>query len=195
MMPTPTALLDRSLAEQPAAQERPDSSARDWREATANELIDHLLARYHEQHRRQVPELIRLARRVESVHADRPDCPHGLADHLESMLQELQSHMQKEEQVLFPMLRHGLPPMRLPPVAVMRYEHEQHSVALARMVELAHGLALPGDACNTWRALVSGLNTLREDLMRHIQLENEVLFEGLTRRANGTCACAAAGAR
>ncbi len=34
-------------------------------------LIDHILARYHEVHRRELPELIRLARRVEAVHRDR----------------------------------------------------------------------------------------------------------------------------
>lgn len=184
--------VTRELAD---LQERPDASERDWREATANELMDHLLARFHERHRQQLPELIRLARRVESVHAAHPDCPHGLADHLERMLQEIESHMQKEEQVLFPMLRHGLPPMRLPPVSVMRYEHEQHGVALAGMVELAHGLALPSDACNTWRALVAGLDTLREDLMQHIHLENNVLFEGLNRAESAGCACAAAAGR
>lgn len=160
-------------------------SERDWREATANELIDHVLRRYHEQHRLQVPELVRLARRVETVHGARPDCPHGLADHLESMLQELVSHMQKEEQVLFPMIRAGvLPP---PPIHVMRLEHEQHGVALARMVELAGGLTPPRDACNTWRALVAGVKVLREDLMQHIHLENNILFEGLNRPESAGC--------
>jgi len=40
-------------------------------------LIDHLLERYHEVHRRQFPEAISLAARVESVHGDNPDCPLG----------------------------------------------------------------------------------------------------------------------
>ena len=33
-------------------------------------LIDHILTRYHEVHRAQLPELIRMARRVEAVHRD-----------------------------------------------------------------------------------------------------------------------------
>src|SRR6478752_5709149 len=49
-------------------------------------------------------ELIRLARRVEHVHGVRPTCPNGLADLLNDLQQELESHMLKEEQVLFPML-------------------------------------------------------------------------------------------
>ena len=84
-----------------------ETQIRDWRSAPAAELIDYILRRYHERHREEIPELIRLARRVEHVHAARPDCPAGLADHLDAMFQELLSHMMKEEQVLFPMLLAG----------------------------------------------------------------------------------------
>ncbi len=167
-----------------------DAPAVDWRCSSTDQMIDYILSRFHERHRQQMPELIRLSRRVETVHADRAECPHGLADHLENMFQELESHMQKEEQILFPMLRSGVPPMGLPPVQMMRYEHVQHGEALARMVALAHGLEQPRGACNTWRALLAGLHALREDLMLHIHLENNLLFEGLT-RAEGvtTCGC------
>jgi regulator of cell morphogenesis and NO signaling len=66
--------------------------------------------------------------------------------------------------------------------AVAEIVHDQHGLALARMAELAHGLVEPPDACNTWRALFTGLRTLREDLMQHIHLENNILFEGLNAR-------------
>ena len=48
--------------------------------ADTAELIDHILLRYHEKHRRQLPELVELARRVEQVHAGKPGVPAGLAD-------------------------------------------------------------------------------------------------------------------
>ena len=70
-------------------------------------LIDHILERYHAVHREQLPELIRMARRVEAVHREHPQVPRGLADFLDGMEQELLSHMMKEEQVLFPMLKAG----------------------------------------------------------------------------------------
>lgn len=47
----------------------------DWREQSASTLIDHILSRFHQRHRQQLPELIRLARRVEQVHGDRPSAP------------------------------------------------------------------------------------------------------------------------
>ena len=72
-----------------------DSRNRDWRAASPGELIDYILRRFHERHREDLPELIRLARHVEQVHGERADCPTGLADHLEAMFQELLSHMVK----------------------------------------------------------------------------------------------------
>lgn len=54
----------------------------DWRNVPSATLIDHLLERFHERHREQFPELIRLASRVEQVHGNKPDCPAGLAEHL-----------------------------------------------------------------------------------------------------------------
>ncbi|HBI82371.1 iron-sulfur cluster repair protein YtfE [Orrella sp. NBD-18] len=149
---------------------------RDWREVPVDTLIDHILHRYHDVHREQLPELTRLARRVEQVHGDRPTCPHGLADHLADMQQELESHMMKEEQVLFPMLRR-ISPVEVPaPVSMMRFEHDQHGEALARLEALTNDITPPADACNTWRALYAGLHQLREDLMQHIHLENNILF-------------------
>ncbi len=46
----------------------------DWGSVPPASLIAHILTRFHERHREQLPELIRLARRVEHVHGDRPDC-------------------------------------------------------------------------------------------------------------------------
>lgn len=57
-------------------------------------LIDHILERYHETHRRELPELVRLAQKVERVHASHPDAPIGLAAALEHMAIELETHMQ-----------------------------------------------------------------------------------------------------
>lgn len=152
---------------------------RDWTRVPVDVLIDHILNRYHARLREQVPELIRLARRVEQVHGDRPECPRGLAEHLEAMQQELESHMLKEEQVLFPMLMRGMGGLAGGPIAVMRGEHDQHGEELRRLEALTDGITLPRGACNTWRALYLGLATLREELMEHIHLENNILFEGL----------------
>ncbi|HQV40904.1 MAG: iron-sulfur cluster repair protein YtfE [Moraxellaceae bacterium] len=149
---------------------------RDWREASSSELIDHILSRFHDRHRVQLPELVRLARRVEHVHGSRPECPNGLADHLDAMQQELESHMLKEEQILFPMLRQDMHAGVSGPISIMRFEHDHHGEALETINKFTNDITPPGNACNTWRALYRGLSELREDLMQHIHLENNVLF-------------------
>jgi regulator of cell morphogenesis and NO signaling len=153
------------------------SNETDWSQAEPAALIAHLLDRFHASHREQLPELIRLARRVEQVHGDRADCPRGLADHLAGMRQDLENHMQKEEQILFPMLLRGEGAMAGGPIHVMRMEHDHHGEALRRLAGLTADITPPGDACATWRTLYLGLRALREDLMEHIRLENDILFE------------------
>ena len=163
---------------------------------TPSELIDHILARYHEVHRAQLPELIRMARRVEAVHRDHSEVPAGLADALEAMEQELLSHMHKEEAVLFPMLRAGGNSFVTQPIAMMRHEHTDHGAALDHIVELTHDMTPPADACNTWRALYAGLNQLRDDLISHIHLENNILFpifENAAAQNAGGCASSGCG--
>lgn len=150
---------------------------RDWREASTDELIDHILTRYHDVHRQQLPELIRMARRVEQVHGERDTCPNGLADLLTAIHQEMESHMQKEEQILFPMLRRGMDAQAQGPIAVMRHEHDDHGENLDEVMALTDNITPPKGACTTWRALYTGLREFREDLMEHIHLENNLLFE------------------
>ncbi|SDU92581.1 regulator of cell morphogenesis and NO signaling [Pseudomonas mucidolens] len=140
------------------------------------QLIEHLLERYHARHREQLPELIRLASRVEQVHGHHLHCPNGLADLLRDIEQELEGHMLKEEQVLFPMLQMGMGPQAAPPIQVMRFEHEQHAQALEQLLALTEQITPPADACNTWRTLYRGLEQFHGDLLEHIHLENDVLF-------------------
>jgi iron-sulfur cluster repair di-iron protein len=139
-------------------------------------LIEYILERFHEVHREQVPELIRLAAQVESVHADHPAAPRGLAALLKSMHAELLQHMDKEESILFPMLARGGSPFVVHPIGVMRREHEEHSENLVRLVALTHNAEPPEGACSTWRQLCSGVRQFAEDLEQHIRIENDVLF-------------------
>ena len=160
---------------------------------TPSALIDHILTRYHDVHRQQLPELIRMARRVESVHRDNPNVPAGLADHLEEMHEELVSHMIKEEQVLFPMLKSGGNPFVGQPIGMMRAEHVDHGAALDKLNALTNDATPPQGACNTWRALYAGIAQLGDDLINHIHLENNVLFPAFEAGAAASQGCGSGG--
>lgn len=171
--------------EQARLQADSEPSSTDWRSRPVSELIDHIEQRFHETHRAQLPELIRLARRVEQRHIDNTACPLGLSDALEALQQELESHMYKEERVLFPMLKQGADLVAQNPIAVMRLEHDHHGDNLDDILLLTNQLHLPVGACNTWAALYTGLEQFKTDLMEHIHLENNVLFMASSTRAQG----------
>jgi regulator of cell morphogenesis and NO signaling len=140
------------------------------------ELTNFIVQRYHEVHRVQLPDLVVLARKVEQVHAGAPMVPAGLSLLLHKLLGELVVHMQKEEMILFPAIRHGGMPGLEHPISVMRADHEDHQADLAEIRAVTNNLALPDDACGSWRALYSGMAEFLADIEAHIALENDVLF-------------------
>ncbi|MDO9149487.1 MAG: iron-sulfur cluster repair protein YtfE [Hydrogenophaga sp.] len=177
--------LDAVLAEL-AELERPDElPATESPEA----LVNHILTRYHAVHREQLPELIRMARRVEAVHRESPDVPVGLADLLETMEAELLGHMALEEQVLFPLLRSGGQGADSGPIQTMRDDHTGHGAQLERLMTLTDDANPPRGACNTWRALYAGIAQLSDDLINHIHLENNVLFPQFEAQVQTGCGC------
>ncbi|MFP5510003.1 MAG: hemerythrin domain-containing protein [Alphaproteobacteria bacterium] len=145
-------------------------------DAPTGALIDHIRTRYHDTHRRELPELIALARKVEAAHATDPNTPHGLTHALEAMIPELEAHMREEEEVLFPALRAGGATDAAAAIPHLRAAHDGQEAALNRIAAITHGFRLPHDACRSWRRLYEGLGKLAEDLDEHMYLENDVLF-------------------
>ena len=144
--------------------------------AETADLIAHIIERYHKVHRREFPAIIELARRVESVHQDRVDCPRGLANLLSDMFEDLEDHQHKEEAVLFPAMINGVGPVLRDPIARMMQEHEELGDLLAFMADLTDDFVAPEGACATWRALYAGCSKLDMDLREHVHLENNILF-------------------
>lgn len=140
------------------------------------DLVDFILNRFHEKHREDLKVLIPLAQKVESVHSDHPLCPKGLSDFLQNLSVELENHMQKEEQILFPMIKNGQGQMMGGPVNVMMHEHVEHGENLKILNKLAHHFVLPEDACGSWNFLYKVLQHLDLDIREHISIENYLLF-------------------
>lgn len=143
---------------------------------STDELIELILARYHAAHRRDLPELIKLARRVEAVHRANPAVPAGLGDLLAGLEEEMEVHMKKEELILFPAMRHGASKMIGTPIMAMMAEHDDQGVHLRAMEAMTDDFTPPPEACATWRALYVGAGKLADDMMEHIHTENNVLF-------------------
>ncbi len=172
--------VEKELAQAAAARPADD---RDWNSAPLELLIDHILSTHHLYLKRELPRLTFLLGKVLAAHgANHGDSLVPLGRTFESMREELESHMAKEEMILFPAIKNGFPHVSHP-IRVMEHEHDSAGQALAAMRQVTGNYSLPEGACNTYRALFSGLQELEADLHRHIHLENNILFPRAIRAA------------
>lgn len=157
-----------------------------WATAPLTDLCDHIEQTHHAYLRTELPRLATMVRKVAAVHgADRDARLLELDGVFAGFVAELGSHMMKEEQVLFPMVREldaSDKPLQFHcgtlrnPIAVMEHEHDDAGAALARMRTLTDDYVPPAEACNTWRAMLDGLRELEADMHRHVHKENSILF-------------------
>ncbi|WP_112320302.1 hemerythrin domain-containing protein [Oceanibium sediminis] len=101
-------------------------------------LTRHIETRYHASHRRQLPQLLRLAEMIEDLHEPDRGVPAGLAAILHRMIAEMEVHMKKEELMVFPLIRKGGGPVPGARIAAMR---EQIMEAIWVAAEMRAGAA------------------------------------------------------
>lgn len=170
---TVTEQLEAALAAKPEAEENPAL-------LPPSELAEYIVATHHAYLRSELPRLDMMAARVAQVHGGHTASLVEVYEVFQEMAAELNEHLLKEEQILFPAilaLTRGERTLPLDgPIACMLQEHDDAGSALGRLRELTHDFTPPPEACNTYRALFAGLGELETDLHRHIHLENSVLF-------------------
>lgn len=140
-------------------------AARQGAPETTGALIEHIIARYHERHRAELPGLIALAGEVEAAEAGSDEAPRGLADLLDGLRAGLEEHMLREELRVFPLMRGGPGDQLSQSLALMRDEHEDNALFLLRVEHLTRGFrAPPGRAA--WQRLYDDLARFAEDRSR-----------------------------
>ena len=154
---------------------------RDWQEAPLEELIDHIIREHHVRLVRELPLLTKTLQKVGQAHGAK----HGkvlqpLADTFAGLREELEAHLNKEEEIIFPMIRrlvNGICDKDFTrKIAELEHEHTGAGEALGKMHAITDDYALPPDACTTYAGLYDGLQALERDLHQHIHLENNILF-------------------
>lgn len=159
--------------------------ATDYASMPLDELVDHIIATHHAYLVRELPRLQEMSAKVAKVHGDKDARLGELASVVNALVDELSSHMMKEERILFPVIRQleqsdTLPAMPFGtlanPINAMEAEHDTAGSALADMHRLTDAYTSPDWACNTYRALLDGLHELELDLHQHIHKENNILF-------------------
>jgi regulator of cell morphogenesis and NO signaling len=158
---------------------------RNWATASLTDLADHIESTHHAYLKAELPRLAQLTHKVASRHGDRRPELVEIYDVFSGLKAEMESHMMKEERILFPLCRRldtaeTLPPSHCGsvanPIEVMVREHEDAGDALARIRVLTNDYTPPPDACNTYRATFDSLRQLEADMHQHVHKENNILF-------------------
>jgi regulator of cell morphogenesis and NO signaling len=156
-----------------------NADPRDWNLEPMSALIDHIVATYHEALRRELPRLEELAAKVERAHGAHEPHLTRLKEIVAELSTDLQSHMQKEELVLFPAIRaveRGTRQSLLGPIAMMEHEHVHAGNLLDESRDLTRNFTRPDWACGSVHALYGGLAELDAAMRVHVHLENNILF-------------------
>ena len=159
---------------------------------TLTELADHIEQTHHVYVKSELPRLVEMAERVARKHAWRDARLTEVWQTVGALADEMLSHMQKEEGILFPFVRQidagtgdGFHCGSIAnPIRQMEAEHESAGKATARLRELTNGFLPDTEACNTHRALLAGLLEFESDLHRHVHKENNILFPRTIERAS-----------
>jgi regulator of cell morphogenesis and NO signaling len=167
-----------------AAQLAGPKPAVDAATMSLSSLADHIESTHHVYLKEELPQLVEKADRVARKHAWRDSRLPAVAATMRELAEEMFSHMAKEENILFPLVReleqkgtvsHACGSLANP-IRQMETEHDSAGGALARLRELTDGFTPDAESCNTHRAMLAGFAQLEGDLHDHVHKENNVLF-------------------
>jgi regulator of cell morphogenesis and NO signaling len=152
-------------------------------------LVTYIVSNHHSYVRQAIPALLTHTKKVAAVHGETHPEMVEVAALFDGVADEMRSHMEKEERILFPFInalaeadREGRPAPLTPfgtianPIHMMEMEHESAGGAMARINELTRGYQAPDDACTTYRVTLQELDAFERDLHAHVHLENNILF-------------------
>jgi len=154
-----SAQIGAAVAAADSARVRPS-----WADAPLTDLMGHIVERYHGNRHPEVRDV---------------------ASTFTGLRNELESHMMKEEHVLFPFIeqlesglghRHPMLGHISSPIAMMEKEHDSAGAALAALRAATSSYTAPPDGCTTFRGYYDQLAVLERELHEHIHLENNILF-------------------
>lgn len=152
-------------------------------------LLDYIRKFHHRRARSESALIIELAEKVLVTHNERHPELRALRQLIRHSMNDLENHIHKEEQVLFPYIYEmtealslGLHPRPFycgtlkSPVAIMMTEHHTEGERWREIHHLTDGYTTPDDGCATYRLFMERIKLFEQGLEHHIHLENNILF-------------------
>lgn len=173
----------RALIVEEAAPEQGDV---DVAQMTPAQLCDHIEQTHHAFLHAELPRVGAMVKKVAAVHGVNHEWLVEFSSIFATFAADLEAHMLKEERVLFPWIRTLEKAGRCDkehcggsianPIRMMESEHDSAGHALVQMRELSHDYKPPTGACNTFIAMLDGVERIEADLHQHVHKENNILF-------------------
>lgn len=143
---------------------------------------------HHTYVKESLPLISEYANKVAKVHGNHYTEVIKVNELFHTVANELISHMQKEEQILFPFIKKLVEAKKTEkkniiapfgtvknPIQMMEHEHESAGDIFKNIAELTNNYTPPKEACNTFKVLYAKLDEFEKDLHQHIHLENNIL--------------------
>jgi regulator of cell morphogenesis and NO signaling len=154
-----------------------------------DQLVDYIVTTHHAYVRSKLPAIARHLAKLQEAHGKRHPELTRVAAVFDGLSRDLEQHLLKEEQILFPYVRNLVEhsdercgALMSPfgsvshPIRMMEREHEEAGEALREIRTLTGEYAVPADGCSTYDVCMKELEEFERDLHRHVHLENNVLF-------------------
>jgi len=154
-----------------------------------DQLIDHIVEVHHSYVLEAIPVLQKYLHKIADVHGEHHPELAAVEDHFNQAAANLLQHMQKEEQILFPLIKEMVEAKSgetefsgshcgtvQSPISVMKQEHEAEGDRFEKISVITNNYFIPEDACNSFSYAYQKLQEFEQDLHRHIHLENNILF-------------------
>ncbi|MCC6288254.1 MAG: DUF542 domain-containing protein [Chitinophagaceae bacterium] len=171
------------------AEKLPQTASQDFTKWSPQFLADYITNTHHRYIRENIEVICGLTEKVANRHGSQHPELYRLLQSVPHFLQNLLTHISKEENTFFPVIRQiaerktsvSLPEIYEPGLVkqsafLLQKEHTIIAEDLAYFRRLTDGFSLPEDACNSYTYLYQKLSELTDDLEQYIHLENNILF-------------------
>jgi regulator of cell morphogenesis and NO signaling len=151
-------------------------------------LADYIVNTHHSYVKKTIPDIRTYADKVAKVHGSRHPELLEINKLAQQVCDEMSEHMVKEENVLFPYVKHivstknhahqqfdSLDTVK-EPIDIAVTEHELVGGNMDKIRNISHNYQLPEDACASYSYLFKTLDEFENDLHIHVHLENNILF-------------------
>ncbi|MDF2988155.1 MAG: iron-sulfur cluster repair di-iron protein [Eubacterium sp.] len=156
----------------------------DFLKMESRRLIEYIVNTHHAYLNRVLPEIGELTAKVLRAHGANHQELFRVHKLFGSLKTELEEHLIKEEELLFPLLKeyeNDKSESKLNNInRVMQETENEHEGAgdiLKELRKITDNYSVPADGCRTFQLAYYLLEELEGDLFQHIHLENNILFK------------------